>query len=116
MPTTPATGEAIVERNVDEQFFDLICADQELLTAEFDAIIAAAWPTPPVSLPRRGAAGRKPERGRSGRWRSRARPHRQQTHPLGGEAWRRQRSPPNSQPHSQSERQVIATREPTLTR
>jgi hypothetical protein len=115
MPTAPATGEAIVERSVDKQFLELLCSDEDLLQAEFDAIIAAEWPTPPVSLPRPGA-GRKPERGRSGRWRAGARPHRQQTHPLGGEAWRRQRSPPNSQPHTQTERQVIATREPTLTR
>jgi hypothetical protein len=34
-------------RTTDEQFLDLVCADDELLRAEFDAIIAAEWPTPP---------------------------------------------------------------------
>jgi hypothetical protein len=114
MPTTPATGEAIVERSVDEQILDLICSDEELLQAEFDAIIAAEWPEPPVSLPRRAAPGRKPERARSGRGRAAARP--KQTHPLGGEPWRRPRSPPTRNHQTQTERQVIATREPTLTR
>jgi len=93
MRTTPETGRS-GSRTVDEQFLDLICSDQDLLAAEFDAIIAAEWPVPPVSLPRREAAGRKPERGRSGRWRSAARAHPEQKDPLGGEAWRRQRSPP----------------------
>jgi len=114
MPTPPITGTTV--RRIDEQFLDLIYGDAELLAAEFDAIIAAEWPLPPVSLPRPGAASPKPEHVRSGRSRSGARPHRQQTHGLGGEAWRRQRSPPNTQPHSDQERQVIATREPTLTR
>jgi hypothetical protein len=39
MPTTPATGDTTA-RTVDEQFFDLICNDADLLAAEFDAIIA----------------------------------------------------------------------------
>jgi hypothetical protein len=93
MPTPPGSGDTIA-RTVDEQFLDLICSNEELLQTEFDAIIAAEWLEPPVSLPRRGAAGRKPERGRSDRWRSAARLGPKQTHPLGGEAWRRQRSPP----------------------
>jgi hypothetical protein len=97
MPTTPATpapGDATVERSVDEQFLALLCSDEELLQAEFDAIIAAEWPEPPGSLPRPGAAGRTPERGRPGRCRPGARPRRPQPHPLGGDARRRQRSPP----------------------
>ncbi len=32
---------------VDEQFLELICSDEELLQAEFDAILAAEWPGPP---------------------------------------------------------------------
>ena len=35
-------------RSIDEQFLDLLCADEDLLAAEFAAIITAEWPTPPV--------------------------------------------------------------------
>ena len=31
-----------------EQFLDLVCADEDLLRAGFDAIIAAEWPTSPI--------------------------------------------------------------------
>jgi hypothetical protein len=34
-------------RGLDAEFLDLICADEELLRAEFDAIVAAGWPTEP---------------------------------------------------------------------
>ena len=34
----------------DEQFIDLLCSDDELLRAEFDAIIAAQWPGTPPEL------------------------------------------------------------------
>ncbi len=53
----PAISDLFDERTaqtVDEQFVELICSDEELLLAEFDAIIAAEWPTPPSRLPRRG--------------------------------------------------------------
>jgi hypothetical protein len=33
-------------RAMDEQFCELLCADEDLLRAEFDAIIAAEWPSP----------------------------------------------------------------------
>ena len=46
MPTTPATGDTRA-RTVEEQFLELICNDDDLLAAEFDAIIAAEWPEPP---------------------------------------------------------------------
>jgi hypothetical protein len=37
-------SEALSHRHeVDAQFLALVCADEELLRAEFDAIIAAAW-------------------------------------------------------------------------
>jgi len=66
MISTPGT----IAPRIDEQFLDLICSDDELLAAEFDAIIAAEWPTPPASRPRPGASGDKPERGRTRRSRS----------------------------------------------
>jgi hypothetical protein len=45
MPSSPAAGTR-VEPSVEDQFLDLVCADEELLRAEFDAIIAAEWPNP----------------------------------------------------------------------
>jgi hypothetical protein len=44
-------------RGVEEQFLELVLADEELLRAEFDAIIAAAWSGPPPSPPPRRIAG-----------------------------------------------------------
>lgn len=55
MPQAPANGE--IERAVEEQFVDLIYGDADLLAAEFDAIIAAAWPEPPREIPSRGDGG-----------------------------------------------------------
>jgi hypothetical protein len=96
MHTTPATGDTTV-RSVDEQFLELICSDADLLAAEFDAIIAAEWSTPPADREARGTAD-----GHSGSGPARAtdpgrdlvgRPR----HPgVGG--WARQRSPPPRQP------------------
>jgi hypothetical protein len=93
MLTRPDTGEAAT-RTVDEQFFDLVCGDADLLAAEFDAIVAAEWPTPPVDSFRRRAAregavsgaGRHPAGPADA---SVARPRQPGT---GG--WARQRSPP----------------------
>jgi hypothetical protein len=44
-----------------DEFVDLICADADLLRAEFEAIVAAGWSNPPPSPP----AGRPAERSRS---------------------------------------------------
>jgi hypothetical protein len=52
MPTTPALADTAA-RTVDEQFLALMCSDADLLRAEFDAIIAAEWPSPPPRTPRR---------------------------------------------------------------
>ena len=116
MPTTPAAGDAPA-RSVDEQFLDLICSDQGLLAAEFDAIIAAARPEPPTDRPGHGAAGRHPATNAARRAADPLRdPVSRPPHPgIGG--WARQRAPPFRHPDPrQAERQVIATREPTLTR
>jgi hypothetical protein len=40
-----------------EQFIDLVVADQELLDAEFAAIIAASWPNPTPPAGRDGSGG-----------------------------------------------------------
>ena len=78
----------------EDQFLDLIYADADLLTAEFDAIIAAAWPDPPADRARPGAAGGQPGIGAVHRAAVQVRgPVYQPRHPgIGG--WARQRSPP----------------------
>jgi hypothetical protein len=93
MPTTPATGDTTA-RTVDAQFLDLICSDADLLAAEFDAIIAAAWPTPPADGPGRGVAGGQPGSGAGRRAADPVRdPVHRPRHPgIGGRV--RQRSPP----------------------
>lgn len=35
----------------DDEFIELVCQDEELLRAEFDALIAASWLTPTPSPP-----------------------------------------------------------------
>jgi hypothetical protein len=116
MPSAPAITDTTA-RTVDEQFLDLICSDADLLAAEFDAIIAAEWPKPPADMPGRGAAGAHPG---SGAARRAAEPDRGPVAPPRHPAirgWARQRSPPSPTPDAQQAgRQVIATREPTLTR
>jgi hypothetical protein len=42
-------------RRAEEQFLDLLLSEEELLQAEFDAIIAADWSSPPSSSPARDA-------------------------------------------------------------
>jgi hypothetical protein len=41
-------------RSTNEQFLDLLLADEELLSAEFDIIIAAEWSGPLLEGPGRG--------------------------------------------------------------
>jgi len=42
---------------IDEQFIDIICADDALMQAEFEAIVAAEWAmSPPVPRTGSGAA------------------------------------------------------------
>jgi len=55
----PKIGSAGVagDRSTEQQFLDLLLADEELLRAEFDAIIAAEWPGPPPNLPHRRVGG-----------------------------------------------------------
>jgi hypothetical protein len=96
MPSNPVP-DARVEPSVDDQFLDMVCADEDLLRAEFEAIIAAKWPTPPTPrghrarVPPRPTGIRRPRPPRSGQVGQRPR------HPgVGG--WARQRSPPPRQP------------------
>ena len=116
MPTTPATAGTST-RTVEDQFLDLICSDADLLAAEFDAIIAAEWPSPPANQGTRGAPSGHPGSGAAHRGADSARgtvpPPR---HPgIGG--WARQRSPPNPlQPRPTIGRQVMPHCESVFTR
>lgn len=81
-------------RTVARQFLDLICADQDLLAAEFDAIIAATWPDPPASRPGHGPTIPRPI-GHADRWLPvRDRGPRFRPRWPGVIRWTRQRSPP----------------------
>jgi hypothetical protein len=94
MPQILHTDALNATRSTDEQFLELLCADEDLLRAEFDAIIAAEWPGPPPAEPNGGR--RSQPRPRSTRRRARARtaglPSRPRHPGIGG--WTRQRSPP----------------------
>ena len=87
------TGTGLTRASEDEEFLALVCADEQLLRAEFDAIVAAEWPGPPPDAPGGRCDRERPGRPRTGR------PARVTTPPgtcghgrIG--ARRRQRSPP----------------------
>lgn len=87
-----ATGEVV--RHTDDAFVDLVCADDDLLRAEFEAIIEANWP----ERPRSSAGLPWPERP------SPRRSHRRRVAPIAppvgsrpaAERGGRQRSPPRA--------------------
>ena len=82
-------------RSTDEQFLDLLLADEDLLRAEFDAIIAAEWPGQPPGRPGRGTrAERRP--GGTQRRRPQAAGSPGWPRPLRIGGWPRQRSPPRA--------------------
>jgi hypothetical protein len=93
MPSTPATSDTTA-RTVDEQFLDLICNDQDLLAAEFEAIIAAAWPAPPAARPVGGALGEHAGRGAARQAADPVRDLATRPRHSGVGGWARQRSPP----------------------
>jgi len=80
---------------VEEEFLALVYADEELLRAEFDALIAAAWGQPrQPARPRRAGRPTPPPPGRPSR--GFARPARMcAQHDPGAEGRTRQRAPPN---------------------
>lgn len=86
---------AVVDEVVDEEeFLSLICADDELLRAEFDAIITASWGQP--ARPRRPRRARPPARypQRRGRITASAGGPPGPQHEPGAEGRSRQRAPP----------------------
>lgn len=78
-----------------EEFIELVCSDAEWVAAEFEALIAAQWPTePPAHLPVRRSAGSSRLPGGQ-QWRedlSGPLAHRPWRPGLG--EWTRERSPP----------------------
>jgi hypothetical protein len=86
----------------EDQFLDLICSDEELVRAEFDAIVAAGWPgasadPPRDDVPRADRPLSAARSTRSARRSKRLRPTgRAQFASVN--AWARQRSPPGDEP------------------
>jgi hypothetical protein len=103
MATTLATGDASAWA-VGEQFLDLICGDADLLAAEFDAIVAAEWPTPPADGPGRGAAGDHPGCGETRRGAGALCGPVSRPRLPGIAGWARQRSPPFQDPSCTAEK------------
>jgi hypothetical protein len=87
-----AQGAAVA--GVDEWFIEVMCADEELLRAEFDAIVAEEWAdSPPPTDPAPATAGvNRGPRGSGLPSRCLATPG--QPHHRGADGWSRQRSPP----------------------
>ncbi|HEU4547490.1 MAG TPA: hypothetical protein VFR88_14450 [Microlunatus sp.] len=95
MPQTRPPDSAEDTRSAEEQFLDLLLADDDLLRAEFDAIVAAEWPGPPPNLPRRRVrGGPDPRRRRHHRATVTKAPGAGRRPPVDGAA--RQRSPPSN--------------------
>jgi hypothetical protein len=86
----------------EAEFLDLICADEELLRAEFDAIVAAAWPTRLTAA--RGTGRRLGGPSAGGRGGETVDAQRQRPEPDAPKAqtWTRERSPPAPGPSTAS--------------
>lgn len=61
MSAIPSSAENDLRRTTDE-FLDLVCADEDLLRAEFDAIIDATWSPPPARPPASPSRADRPSR------------------------------------------------------
>ncbi len=80
--------------SVDQEFLELVYADEQLLRAEFDDIIAREWPTgPPPAAPTGVTPGADPAPRRQPPPGG-VRASRRQRRDPGADRWRRQRSPP----------------------
>ncbi|MCP2259994.1 hypothetical protein LX15_003705 [Streptoalloteichus tenebrarius] len=84
---------------VDEAFVDLVYGDEDLLRAEFDAIVRAAWHRPPPVPPRPRSGPPAPEAGPHAADDAEPGPApRARPHAPGADGWARQRSPPAHPP------------------
>ncbi|MEV4620772.1 hypothetical protein AB0J74_18935 [Asanoa sp. NPDC049573] len=52
--TNPTSGAPAPASTIDATFLDIVCHDEELLRAEFDALVAASWDEPPAPPPPAG--------------------------------------------------------------
>jgi hypothetical protein len=115
MPTLP-TSHHESTLAAEEEFLAIVYADEDLLQAEFDAIIAAEWPSPAPDTPADDDAGeRSPGRARRQPKGDQARLPNRARHPgIGG--WSRQRSPPpRGQAQRKTGRKVMSRRESLVT-
>jgi hypothetical protein len=80
-------------RSLDEELVDLVCADEQWLREEFDAIVAREWAVEPPAPPPRGAAQQPDPPPRRPATCDVPPPRRRRRRPAVGR-WRRQRSPP----------------------
>jgi len=83
--------DAAPETSAGQAFVDLVCADDELMRAEFDALIAASWPTPPAEPP---VPPRRPAPWPCGLALPSSEAARRPIHHIPDTSWRRQRAPP----------------------
>ncbi len=60
MGVLDAGATPLSDVGVEEKFLQIVCTDDLLLDAEFDAIISAEWPVPPEVVPGRGPGRRWP--------------------------------------------------------
>jgi hypothetical protein len=102
--SAPQRSDVVVAADeVEEEFLALVYADEELLRAEFDALIAATWGQPrQPARPRRASRPTPPPRRRPRPEFAQPGPMRAQ-HDPGAEGRTRQRAPPdrtsNQAPH-----------------
>ena len=96
MKTIRHTYDEGLTDTFEEQFLDLVCSDEDLVQAEFEAIIAAEWPTPPPARPPLRRPAFRPPTPPDGHCRQ-APPNRLASRPRhpGIRWWARQRSPPD---------------------
>jgi hypothetical protein len=88
-------GARATEVSAQEEALGLLCADPELVQAEFEAIVAAEWPRPPEHRAAVPAQHRRPSGGPApGRARVRYIVPSPDLH-RGVDGWGRQRSPPD---------------------
>jgi hypothetical protein len=97
MPNASASYDTTA-RAVDEAFLHLIYTDRDLLAAEFEAIVAAGWPTPPAIPPGPDATAGRPTRGPAHRAANPVACMAPRAGHPGAEGWVRPRSPPPKRP------------------
>ncbi|WAL68061.1 hypothetical protein ORV05_09945 [Amycolatopsis cynarae] len=92
------TGSDLRPRQAGQEFADVVFADEDLVRAEFEAIVAAGFggPVPRFPLPSRGRRPDGSPRSHPVLWRREAAAHRGVTALVQAPRWVRQRSPPGT--------------------